>query len=135
MGERTSGIVAGVAGKAVGLAGGILSGVEDLDSKTIKGNNMEEKIGNVGSIVGSALDLVGTVFAPAEILGQIVGAASAGLEAVGQVKERVGQKKLKPVVPTQVVQETGKNLSSEGLIASAPITGVKSTYTAGTGSF
>jgi len=131
----TASAVGDLAGKAIGLGAGVLSAGEDISQGKLAGDNMAEKIGNVGAIVGSALDVVGTVFAPAEALGALIGVASAGLQAGGNIEEAV-KKKAPGVVKAQDMGEVqGRDLASEGLLASAPVSaGLKATPM-GAGSF
>ena len=132
---ETASAVGDLAGKAIGLGAGVLSAGEDIAQGKLAGDNMAEKLGNVGAIVGSALDVIGTVFAPAEALGALIGVASAGLQAGGNIEEAV-KKKAPGVTKAQDMGEVqGKDLASEGLLASAPVSqGLKATPMGG-GSF
>ena len=59
----TGGKVAGALGKGVGVLGGIASSgldiAADIKAKGIAGDNWEEKLGNVATIGGTALDMLG----------------------------------------------------------------------------
>ena len=75
--------VASVVGKGVGIAGGLAA---DVKAGGIAGDNLEEKIANLGTIGGTALDMIGLI--PGLQLAGVIGAgmqvASGLLDATGQ---------------------------------------------------
>lgn len=77
-------------GKGVGVAGGIASSAldiaADIQDKGIAGDNWEEKLGNLATIGGTALDMLG--FVPGL---QLAGVIGSGLQAVGGISEAAGQ--------------------------------------------
>lgn len=82
--------VASVVGKGVGIAGGLASSALDISADIkaggIAGDNLEEKIANIGTIGGTALDMIGLI--PGLQLAGVIGAgmqvASGLLDATGQ---------------------------------------------------
>jgi hypothetical protein len=82
--------VAGALGKGVGVLGGIASSgldiAADIKAKGIAGDNWEEKLGNVATIGGTALDMLG--FIPGLQLAGVVGTA---LQAAGGVASAAGE--------------------------------------------
>jgi hypothetical protein len=86
--------LAGALGKGVGVAGGIASSALDIaadvkslkEGKGIAGDNWEEKLGNVATIGGTALDMLG--FVPGF---QLAGVIGTGLQALGGVSEAAGE--------------------------------------------
>ena len=86
----TGGKVAGALGKGVGVLGGIASSgldiAADIKAKGIAGDNWEEKLGNVATIGGTALDMLG--FIPGLQLAGVVGTA---LQAAGGVASAAGE--------------------------------------------
>jgi len=88
------GKVAGAVGKGVGLAGGIASSgldiAADIESakdggSLIAGDNLADKISNIGTIGGTALDMVGLI--PGL---QLAGVIGTGLQAVSGIFGAVG---------------------------------------------
>lgn len=81
---------AGALGKGVGIAGGIASSAldiaADIKGKGIAGDNWEEKLGNLATIGGTALDMLG--FVPGF---QLAGVIGTGLQAVGGISEAAGE--------------------------------------------
>jgi hypothetical protein len=93
--ETTGSKVVGALGKGVGIAGGLASSGLDIASDiesfkagkgAIAGDNLAEKIANIGTIGGTALDMIGLI--PGL---QIAGVLGAGLQAVSGVVGAVGQ--------------------------------------------
>lgn len=93
--ETTGSKVAGAIGKGVGIAGGIASSGLDIaadiesfkDGKgAIAGDNLAEKISNIGTIGGTALDMIGLI--PGL---QIAGVIGSGLQAVSGIVGAVGE--------------------------------------------
>jgi hypothetical protein len=86
----TGGKVAGALGKGVGVLGGIASSgldiAADIKAKGIAGDNWEEKLGNLATIGGTALDMLG--FVPGLQLAGVVGTA---LQAAGGVASAAGE--------------------------------------------
>jgi hypothetical protein len=82
--------VAGTLAKGVGVLGGIASSgldiAADIKAKGIAGDNWEEKLGNVATIGGTALDMLG--FIPGLQLAGVVGTA---LQAAGGVASAAGE--------------------------------------------
>ena len=86
--------LAGALGKGVGVAGGIASSAMDIaadvksfkEGKGIAGDNWEEKLGNLATIGGTALDMLG--FVPGF---QLAGVIGTGLQAVGGISEAAGE--------------------------------------------
>ena len=82
--------VAGALGKGVGVLGGIASSgldiAADIKAKGIAGDNWEERLGNVATIGGTALDMLG--FIPGLQLAGVVGTA---LQAAGGVASAAGE--------------------------------------------
>lgn len=88
------GKVAGVVGKGVGIAGGLASSGLDIyadiesakDGKgLIAGDNLADKIANIGTIGGTALDMIGLI--PGF---QLAGVIGTGLQAVSGIFGAVG---------------------------------------------
>lgn len=85
--------VAGAIGKGVGVLGGLATAGLDLaaEYKSLKegqglaGDNLAEKIANIGAIGGSALDMLG--FVPGL---QILGVVGSGIQAASGVLDEVG---------------------------------------------
>ena len=111
--------VAGALGKGVGIAGGIASSAldiaADIKAKGIAGDNWEEKLGNLATIGGTALDMLG--FVPGF---QLAGVIGTGLQAIGGISEAAGEavdtvKKIatdsKPTDPTQLIQTAQASLA------------------------
>ena len=82
--------VAGAVGKGVGVLGGLASSgmdiAADIKAKGIAGDNWEEKLGNVATIGGTALDMLG--FVPGF---QLAGVLGEGLQALGGISSATGQ--------------------------------------------
>lgn len=82
--------VAGALGKGVGVLGGIASSgldiAADIKAKGIAGDNWEEKLGNVATIGGTALDMLG--FVPGF---QLAGVIGTGLQALGGISSAAGE--------------------------------------------
>lgn len=110
---------AGALGKGVGVAGGIASSAldiaADIKDKGIAGDNWEEKLGNIATIGGTALDMLG--FVPGL---QLAGVIGTGLQAIGGVSEAAGEaldtaKKIatdsKPTDPPQLQQTAQASLA------------------------
>jgi hypothetical protein len=115
--------VAGALGKGVGVLGGIASSGLDIaadvksfkEGKGIAGDNWEEKLGNVATIGGTALDMLG--FVPGF---QLAGVIGTGLQALGGISEAAGEavdtaKKIatdsKPTDPPQLHQTAQASLA------------------------
>lgn len=92
------GKVAGVVGKGVGIAGGLASSGLDLaaDYESFKegkgliaGDNLADKISNIGTIGGTALDMIGLIpgFQLAGVLGTGIQALSGIAGAVGDAED------------------------------------------------
>ena len=93
--ETTGSKVAGAIGKGVGIAGGLASSGLDIAADiesfkkgkgAIAGDNLADKIANIGTIGGTALDMIGLI--PGF---QLAGVVGAGLQAVSGVVGAVGQ--------------------------------------------
>jgi len=110
---------AGALGKGVGIAGGLASSgidiYQDIKDKGIAGDNWEEKLGNIATIGGTALDMLG--FVPGL---QLAGVIGTGLQAIGGVSEAAGEaldtaKKIatdsKPTDPPQLQQTAQASLA------------------------
>ena len=82
--------IAGALGKGVGTVGGLAAGgldlYEDFKNHTIEGDNIGEKIANLGTIGGAALDMIGLIpgFQLAGVVGAGLQAASGVLEATSE---------------------------------------------------
>jgi len=111
--------VAGALGKGVGVLGGIASSgmdiAADIKAKGIAGDNWEEKLGNVATIGGTALDMLG--FVPGF---QLAGVIGTGLQALGGISSAAGEavdtaKKMTddatPTKPPQIQQTAQASLA------------------------
>jgi len=82
--------VAGALGKGVGVLGGIASSgldiAADIKQKGIAGDNWEERLGNIATIGGTALDMLG--FVPGF---QLAGVIGTGLQAVAGISSAAGE--------------------------------------------
>ena len=86
--------VAGALGKGVGVLGGVVSSGMDIaadvqsikEGKGIAGDNWEEKLGNIATIGGTALDMLG--FVPGL---QIAGVIGTALQAGGGLASAAGE--------------------------------------------
>ena len=82
--------IAGTIGKGVGVIGGLTAGgldlYQDFKNHTIQGDNIGEKIANLGTIGGAALDMIGLIpgFQLAGVVGAGLQAASGVLEAASE---------------------------------------------------
>lgn len=82
--------IAGAVGKGVGVIGGLTAGgmdlYEDFKDHKIEGDNIGEKIANIGTIGGAALDMIGLIpgFQLAGVVGAGLQAASGVLEAASE---------------------------------------------------
>lgn len=140
-GEEEAGSVAGAIGHGVSKALGVVGGVEnvyrDIKSGHLAGDNWESKVGDVGSEIGSALDLVGTAVPILEPVGAVVSGVSAVLSGIGSLVDD-SKKKAQMTADAQKqkvkVGATGLSLSGQGLIASAS-TGDNYKQIAGSGVF
>ena len=78
--------IAGAVGKGVGVIGGLAAGgmdlYDDFKDHKIEGDNIGEKIANIGTIGGAALDMIGMI--PGF---QLAGVVGAGLQAASGVLE------------------------------------------------
>jgi len=115
--------VAGALGKGVGVLGGLVSSGMDIEAeykslkagKGLAGDNFGEKLGNLATIGGTALDMLG--FIPGLQLAGVVGTA---LQAAGGISEAAGEavdtvKKIqtdsKPTDPPQLQQTAQASLA------------------------
>jgi len=129
--EEAEGVSKGVlgkyGGKLLGSAGGLLAGGEDIINaihgsqgfNAIQGDNWEEKTGNIGTMVGTALDLAGTTVPILEPIGALVGIASSIFSDIGEKKDEDEQKeaiKPQPVQDTPQPLKGAQVISQEGLI-------------------
>ena len=140
-GEEEAGSVAGAIGhgvsKALGVAGGVENVYRDIKSGHLAGDNWESKVGDVGSEIGSALDVAGAFVPILEPVGAVVSGVSAVLSGIGSLVDD-SKKKAQMTAEAQKqkvnVGATGLSLSGQGLIASAS-TGDNYKQIAGSGVF
>tara|TARA_R110000787_G_scaffold6728_4_gene23368 strand:+ start:636 stop:1589 length:954 start_codon:yes stop_codon:yes gene_type:complete len=141
LGEKEAGSVAGAIGhgvsKALGVAGGVENVYKDIKSGHLAGDNWESKVGDVGSEIGSALDVAGTFVPVLEPIGAVITGVSAVLSGIGSLVDD-GKKKAQMTADAQKqmvnVGATKLSLSGQGLIASAS-TGDNYKQIAGSGVF
>ena len=141
LGEKEAGSVAGAIGhgvsKALGVAGGVENVYRDIKSGHLAGDNWESKVGDVGSEIGSALDVAGTFVPVLEPIGAVITGVSAVLSGIGSLVDD-SKKKAQMTADAQKqkvnVGATGLSLSGQGLIASAS-TGDNYKQIAGSGVF
>lgn len=123
----TKGVLGKYGGKLLGSAGGLLAGGEDIINAihgsqgfdAIQGDNWEEKTANIGTMVGTALDLAGTTVPILEPIGALVGLASSIFGDIGEKKDEEEQKqaiKPQPVQDTPQPLKGAQVISQEGLI-------------------
>ena len=99
--------VAGAIGKGVGVIGGLAAGgmdlYEDFKDHKIEGDNIGEKIANIGTIGGAALDMIGLIpgFQLAGVVGAGLQAASGVLEASSEAVHE-GTKEAQDSTPAPV---------------------------------
>lgn len=126
LGEKEVGSVAGAIGhgvsKALGVAGGVENVYRDIKSGHLAGDNWESKVGDVGSEIGTALDLVGTAVPILEPLGAVVSGVSAVFSGIGSLVDD-SKKKAQMTADAQKqkvkVGGQGLSLSGQGVIASS----------------
>ena len=140
-GEEEAGSVAGTIGhgvsKALGVAGGVENVYRDIKSGHLAGDNWESKVGDVGSEIGSALDVAGTFVPVLEPVGAVVSGVSAVLSGIGSFIDDSKKKvQMTADAQKQKVKVGGQalSLSGQGVIASAS-TGDNYKQIAGSGVF
>jgi len=101
--SKGAGVVGKAAGGLFGAAQGGIDVYEDIKAGKIVGNNNWEKAGNLLQIGGAAADVVGMVFPPAELLGGVLGLASAATDEIG---EKEDEDKQSEDLKTQQASET-----------------------------
>ena len=126
LGEKEAGSVAGAIGhgvsKALGVAGGVENVYRDIKSGHLAGDNWESKVGDVGSEIGSALDVAGTFVPVLEPIGAVITGVSAVLSGIGSLVDDSKKKaQMTADAQKQKVKVGGQSLSlsGQGVIASS----------------
>ena len=126
LGEKEAGSVAGAIGhgvsKALGVAGGVENVYKDIKSGHLAGDNWESKVGDVGSEIGSALDVAGTFVPVLEPIGAVITGVSAVLSGIGSLVDDSKKKaQMTADAQKQKVKVGGQSLSlsGQGVIASS----------------
>jgi hypothetical protein len=139
--EEEAGSVAGSIGhgvsKALGVAGGVENVYRDIKSGHLAGDNWESKVGDVGSEIGSALDVAGAFVPVLEPVGAVISGVSAVLSGIGSLVDD-SKKKAQMTADAQKqkvnVGAPSLSLAGQGVIASAS-TGDNYKQIAGSGVF
>ena len=128
MSEETANNMGHYGGKLLASAGGILAGGEDIINaihgskgwNAIAGDNWEDKVGNIGTMAGTALDLAGAAVPILEPVGAAIGLISGIFGAIGEKKdEEAAKAKIKPAKPSDplLTFKAAPEVAQEGLVA------------------
>ena len=128
VGEETANNMGHYGGKLLASAGGILAGGEDIINaihgskgwNAIQGDNWEDKVGNIGTMAGTALDLAGAAVPILEPVGAAIGLISGIFGDIGEKKdEEAAKAKIKPAKPSDPLLsfKAAPEVAQEGLVA------------------
>lgn len=126
--EETANNMGHYGGKLLASAGGILAGGEDIINaihgskgwNAIAGDNWEDKVGNIGTMAGTALDLAGAAVPILEPVGAAIGLISGIFGDIGEKKdEEAAKAKIKPAKPSDplLTFKAAPEVAQEGLVA------------------
>jgi len=128
VGEETANNMGHYGGKLLASAGGILAGGQDIINaihgskgwNAIAGDNWEDKVGNIGTMAGTALDLAGAAVPILEPVGAAIGLISGIFGDIGEKKdEEAAKAKIKPAKPSDPLLsfKAAPEVAQEGLVA------------------
>ena len=80
--------------KKIGMTAiGLTNTIEDIKNGHLQGDNWEEKVGDVGSLIGAGLDLIGTAVPILEPLGAGISVLSGIATGIGHIVDDIKDKK------------------------------------------